>query len=186
MNDILSKIAMDNLSINLDDETEKDVWKVKDDTAADWCLDKIRTSQYEYLRFEKVVNAKVKELQDALNKEKQKLDNESDFFKSKLFEYFNSIPKKKKTKTQESYKLPSGKLVKKYKKPKYVRQDDELVLWLEKNDMKDYIKTKKTANWGELKKDTVTAGNQVILKDTGEIIKGITVVEQPEEFKIEI
>lgn len=186
MNDILSKIAMDNLSVDLDDETEKDVWKVKDDTVADWCLDKIRTSKSEYLRFEKVVSAKVKELQDALSKEKQRFDSESDFFKGKLFEYFNSIPKKKKTKTQESYKLPSGRLVKKYKKPKYVRQDDEIVLWLEKNDMKDYIKIKKTADWGELKKGTARAGKQVVLKDTGEIIKGITVIDQPEEFKIEI
>lgn len=87
---------MENLMINMIDEVldiqeeEKEVWKVKDDLEADWCLDKIRESKAEYNRFEMVAKAKIQQIEEALKKEREKMEQETSFFESKLREYFEA------------------------------------------------------------------------------------------------
>lgn len=182
---------MENLMLDLIDEfldvqeEEKEVWKVEDDSQADWALDKIREAQAEYKRFEMVVNDKIEQLRAALDKEKESMERETSFFESKLCEYFETVPKKA-TKTQETYKLPSGRLVKKYKQPKIERDEEKLAKWLENNDLKKLVKIKKTADWATLKKETEIVGDKVIYKATGEVVEGVEAIEQSPEFKVEV
>lgn len=148
---IIGDLALKNLGLDIENEEQKQTWKITDDSKADWALDKIREAQAEYKRFEMVINDKIQQLQEALKEEREKTENETNFFKTKLAEYFELVPKKK-TKTQETYKLPSGRLVKKYKKPKFKRNDTELVKWLKKNNMPELVKIKESADWATLKK----------------------------------
>lgn len=171
-------------------EDENEVWKVEDDLSADWCLDKIRESQAEYRRFEMVANTKIQQIQEALIKEKKKADDEISFFESKLREYFENVEQNsKETKTQRSYKLPSGALKLKkakidfdYDKTKLVEVADTI------ENMKDYIKIKKDFNWAEFKKNLKINGNSIVNKETGEIveIEGLRLIEKPEEFTVEV
>ena len=182
---ILANLALQNLGVDIEDEERREVWKIENDSTADWALDKIREAQAEYRRFEMVVNDKIGQLKEALEIEKEKMERETGFFQNKLCEYFETVPKKA-SKTQEVYKLPSGRLVKKYKAPKIVRDDAKLVEWLEKNQMPELIKIKKSADWATLKKETEIVGELVISKNTGEVIEGVTAIPQNPEFKAEV
>lgn len=182
---ILANLALQNLGVDIEDEERREVWKIENDSTADWALDKIREAQAEYRRFEMVVNDKIAQLQEALEIEKEKMERETGFFQNKLCEYFETVPKKA-SKTQEVYKLPSGRLVKKYKAPKIVRDDAKLVEWLEKNQMPELIKIKKSADWATLKKETEIVGELVISKNTREVIEGVTAIPQNPEFIAEV
>jgi len=182
---IIENLALKNLGVDIENEQQREVWKIENDNSADWALDKIRESQAEYKRLEMTVNNKISQLQAALQAEKEAMERELNFFQGKLAEYFETVPRKA-TKTQETYKLPSGKLVKKYKAPKIERDNDKLVAWLEQNDMPDLVKTEKKADWVTLKKETEIVGDRVISKHTGEVIEGVTAVPQNPEFRVEV
>ena len=182
---IIENLAMQNLGVDMEDEQQRESWKIQNDSQADWALDKIREAQAEYRRFEMVVNDKIAQLEAALAAEKERMEKEVNFFQGKLAQYFETVPRKT-TKTQEVYKLPSGRLVKKYKSPKIERDEEKLVAWLEANGMTELIKIRKSPDWATFKKDTEIVGDKVVSKTTGEVIDGITVIEQAPEFKVEV
>jgi len=182
---ILANLALQNLGVDIEDEERREVWKIENDSTADWALDKIREAQAEYNRFKWVVGDKVAQLQKALEEEKERMDSEVNFFQGKLCQYFETVPRKA-SKTQEVYKLPSGRLVKKYKQPKIERDEEKLVAWLEKNQMPELIKIKKSADWATLKKETEVVGERIISKNTGEVIEGVTAIPQNPEFIAEV
>lgn len=171
-------------------EEEKEAWKVNDDLAADWSIDKIREIKAEFNRFEMVVKEKMYQLEMALNKEREKMERETGFFEFKLQEYFKSIEDKaKETKTQKSYKLPSGTL--KLKKAAIsFNYDKSKLLETAKlnNNMKDYIKIVEEFKWAEFKKTLEIKGDSIVNKDTGEEveIEGLGIEEKPEQFIVEV
>lgn len=182
---IIENLAMENLGVDIEDEQQREGWKIENDSQADWALDKIREARADYKRFEMVVNDKIQQLQDALAKEKENMERETGFFQGKLAQYFETVPKKV-TKTQEVYKLPSGRLVKKYKQPKIDRDNKALVAWLEQNGMTELVKIEKKADWATLKKETEIVGERVVSKHTGEVVDGVTAIEQNPEFRVEV
>lgn len=186
---------MDNLMLDLIDEAlnikeeEKETWFVKDDVSADWCIDKIIESKVALRRFEMTVNTKISQLKLNLKKEQDSINNEITFFESKLREYFEKVEDKaKETKTQKTYKLPSGSL--KYKKEvtTFDYNKDKLLEVAEEYDMNDYIKVKKDFDWANFKKNLSIEGNSIVNKETGEIvnIEGLGLKTKPEEFKVEV
>lgn len=186
MNDnILANLALQNLGLDVEDEQQREGWSIKDDGQADWALDKIREARADFRRFEMVVKEKVGQLQAALATEQQKMDREIGFFQGKLFEYFGTVESKE-TKTQKVYKLPSGRLMLKYKQPRFERNEEKLVEWLEKNNMPDLVKVSKSADWATIKKETDVVGEQVVSKNTGEVIEGVMALPQAPEFTVEV
>lgn len=187
---------MDNVLLNIIDDflevedEEKEVWKVKDDLEADWVLDRLREIKAEYNRSEMVVQDKIQQLQHYLQKEKKKADSEIEFFESKLREYFKTIEDNAKdTKTQKSYKLPSGTLKLKKSKVDFDYDKDKLVKIADKyENMEDYIKTKKDFDWAEFKKQLEIDGDWIINKETGEIVEidGLELKETDEKFSVEV
>lgn len=101
-----------------------------------------------------------------------------------LADYFGTVPHKI-TKTQESYQLPSGKLVLKNLQPEYIRDDQKLIEWCKENGHSDCVNVKETLNWAELKKRGAIMGNTMIDPNTGEEIPGITINEKPAKFCVE-
>ena len=173
------------LEVNMQAE-EVQPWKIKNDNDAEWLINKVNEELVEVNNFkgslEEQIN-KLKEKLDKLNKEEDSIKERRDMH---LTKYFETIPTelKKKTKTQEKYRLPSGEIVKKYRKPEFKRDNNKLLSWIKNNKLDDYVETKETPKWSELKKITKTVGGQVITED-GEIIEGIEAVERPPimEFK---
>lgn len=107
------------------------------------------------------------------------IDNE----KARLRNYFESVPHKV-SKTQESYELPSGKLIWKDRDPDFERQDDKILEWLKNNGKSDLIKVKEELKWAGLKKELIFNNGEAFLKETGEKVPGITAIERDREFTI--
>ena len=176
------EIIDENLNI---EETE--VWKVTDDLNADWCLAKIKELQVDFDRFEIVAKERIALLQNKLDKEKKATENSKSFFESKLREYFEEVDKKE-TKTQLSYKLPSGNLKMTKTKLDFEQDKEKLLQYAKDNNLDDLIKISESFAWAEFKKKLTIQGNSILNKETGEVleIEGLKVKEKQSQFKVEV
>ena len=156
-------------------------WAVTDDQTAEWCLDKIREARKEKEKWAAFYD---EQKARAMNRE----DNRILFFESKLAVYFAKVPHKV-SKTQESYQLPSGKLVRKEQKPEWEHDDAQLLPWVKEN-VPELIKTKESVDWDKLKKELSVIwkedGSQTITNADGMVVPGVTVTERPDVFKVEV
>ena len=159
----------------LNDQERK--FMVENDQQAEWCMDKIAEA---YATIEKWT----KFYTEQLNKVKAREEFRISWMEQLLKPYFYEMPHKV-TKTQESYALPSGKLMLKNQAPEYERDDDLIVAWLKANGEEKFVKTKETVDWAELKKTLSIVGEQVA-GETGEIIPGIIVKERKPKFVVEV
>lgn len=166
---------------------DQEQWKITNDAEAEWLIDKVNEELFEINRFELSLTNKIELLKERLEKVKKEKENKISRRDSYLLRYFEEIPEelKKKSKTMEKYRLPSGEIIKKYPAPEFKRDNDTLVNWLKENKMNNFIEVKESAKWADLKKATKTIGSSVILEETGEIIEGIEVIERAPtlEFK---
>ena len=178
---VIAQETAENGGFSIENDSEN--WKIDNDVSAEWALSKIREEKAEAQRLINVCESQILFYQTEMQKAKDGLEQKTGYLKSLLLDYFGRVPHKK-TKTQESYKLPSGTLKLKYPGPKYERDDTKLVQWLKDRQMVDYVEVKETPKWGELKKVTKTAGDKVVSQD-GEILDGVTAVERAPEFTVE-
>lgn len=157
-------------------ETEE-TFRVDDDQKAEWCLQKIREANEEkerWFAFYDEQKRKVAETCDLT------VNNMTEMLRS----FFDSVPHKA-TKTQESYSLPSGKLVVKQQEPEYERDDESVLAWLKDNSGEKYIKVKESLDWAGLKK-TLTVCGETVADENGEVIPGIKAIEREPVFKVEV
>lgn len=158
---------------------ENDRFIVRDDRDAEWCLKNIHEAQQDKERWKK-------HYEQQLEKVNAEADNRIAYFTARLEEYFATVPHKA-TKTQESYTLPGGKLIRKKQQPKFETDDEALVPWLEENFMGQLVKVRKEADWAGLKKVVnITPDGEHVMTDDGEIIPGVTVTQRPDMFKVEM
>ena len=152
---------------------------VDDDQKAEWCLEKIREAEAEKDKWKKFYA-------DRLEKINNEQDATIERMRHYLEQYFLTVPHKV-TKTQESYQLPSGKLVVKQHGPTFEHDDDQILEWLWANSLKPetYIEIKEKLKWADLKKVLKVAGNGMATED-GEVVPGITVTEHEPEFRVEV
>lgn len=155
---------------------EEQRFVVDDDQKAEWCLEKIREANETKEKFKA-------HYEEQLGKIEARCDFRIEYMQRLLWDYFETVPRKV-TKTQQSYQLPSGKLVLKHQGPEFERDDELILAWLKANDDK-YIKIKASVDWAELKKTLTICGEQVA-GETGEIIPGIIVHERDDAFKVEV
>lgn len=165
----------------------KEGWQITDDNQADWALEKIAAIDADYRRKEMVVQNKIADLQQWLAKEKAQAEQQRSFFEVKLKEYFETLPANvvKQTKTQKSYKLPSGTLRLKQQQPEYIRNDELLLQWVKANKPR-FVRIKESVDWAGLKELIGVAGNKAIDIQTGEVIDGVEVVEREAKFMMEV
>ena len=158
-------------------EEVREEFTVTDDSAAAWCMKKIREAEQGKEMWKRHYEAQLQKVNEAN-------DRDIAYFTAKLEEYFDTVPHKA-TKTQQSYALPGGKLVRKQQQPKFETDDEKLVPWLEENFMGQLVKVKKTADWAGLKK-VVNVFGESVMTDDGEVVPGVTVTPRPDVFKVEV
>lgn len=162
---------------------EEQRFVVDDDQKAEWCLGKIREAREEMMKWIEFYVAQT-------DKVKAKCEARIAFFEGLLKPYFYSVPHKQ-TKTQSSYQLPGGKLVMKAQEPAYERDDEQLLAWLHESRREDFVKVKESVDWSGLKKslegaEGLTVDNGQVITPDGEIVPGITAIERPNVFKVEV
>lgn len=159
---------------------------VDSDAKALWVLEKIRKARAdrdELVEWYKIQTKKIEEQTDFNTMYLEKL----------LADYFRTVPHKK-TKTQESYSLPGGKLVMKKQQPEFKRDDKAAIDWLKQNGGGQFVKVEERLDWDGLKKSSGIADGKVIFSETinedGEIIQnsipGIEVIEREDKFVVEV
>ena len=157
------------------------------DAKAMWVCEKIKEKRNECEYMVNWYEQKIKQI-----KEQTEFDTLG--LQIMLSEYFQTVPHKK-TKTQESYTFPGGKLVLKKQDPEYKRDEKTAVDWLKKNGGAQFVKVKEELAWKELKEAANGVVNgQIVLREEitedGEIIQitvpGIEVIERDPKFCVEV
>lgn len=149
---------------------------IADDKQADWAIRKIKEAREDTAKWRAYYADQIAKI------EKANASTE-DYFLALLENYFAKVPHKA-TKTQESYMLPSGKLVRKAQNPTYERDDDALIAWAHAS-CPDVIRTKESVSWEQLKKRvTWSPDGEAINPDTGEIIPGVKAVQRDPLFHV--
>lgn len=163
---------------------EQEQFVVDNDGKAEWAIKKIAEETAEAKRLTDVCDEMIAEYALKKLRYAEQLESKIAYFKGLLNGYFLTVPHKE-TKTQESYSLPSGKLVLKYPKPKFEVDNDKLADFLITNGYNDFVEETPKAKWGEFKKTVAILGEKVI-DANGQIVEGVSVEMTQPEFEVEI
>ena len=156
---------------------EEEQFVIDTDEKALWALKKIKEARDDRDMWVAWYKQKIEEITAATDENTANLE-------TMLSAYFDTVPHKK-TKTQESYTLPGGKLILKTQNPEYKRDDKTVIEWLKNNGQEQFVKTKEELDWAGLKAVTAAFEGQIVTED-GEIIPGIEVVEREPKFVVEV
>ena len=157
-------------------EAMQERFTIDSDQKAEWAIKKIQEARKDR-DFWKAY------YKDLMDKTEAEYEANVEGLEYMLGEYFKTVPHKK-TKTQEAYQLPSGKLILKKQEPEFDRKDELLVPWLKQN-APEFVKVKESSDWAGLKK-TVAVFDGNVVNENGEIIPGVTVTNRPEKFVVEV
>ena len=156
---------------------EPDGFVIDTDAKAEWAMTKIKEARADRDRWVKWYEDKIKEITEQTDFNTMNLER-------MLAEYFATVPHKK-TKTQESYSLPGGKLVLKTQNPEYKRDDKAVIEWAKANNLPQYVKVKEELAWSDLKGATDVFEGHIVTED-GEIVPGVEVIERDAKFIVEV
>lgn len=156
---------------------EPDGFVIDTDAKAEWAMTKIKEARADRDRWVKWYEDKIKEITEQTDFNAMNLER-------MLAEYFATVPHKK-TKTQESYSLPGGKLVLKTQNPEFKRDDKAVIEWAKANNLPQYVKIKEELAWSDLKGATDVFEGHIVTED-GEIVPGVEVIERDAKFIVEV
>ena len=169
----------------MNNELEQEQFSIDNDVKAEWAIKKIAEERAELQRYINVCETMINEYKAKIEERKQKSENNTSWLESELFRYFNTIEKKKETKTQVTYELPSGKLLLKKSTTEFVRDDEKLLEYLKNNKQEQYIKVKESIDWTNFKK-ILSITDDTVIDEDGQVVEGITLQEKQAKFEIEI
>lgn len=166
-------------------EIEQEGFVIDSDQKAEWALRKISEHRADAQRMADVCNAEIKRYTQVKTEAEDKCRRDCTFLESLLRVYFDTVPHKA-TKTQESYKLPSGVLKSKAQQPEYIRDDAVLIEWVKAQGLHDLLKVEPSLKWGDMKDKLMFNGETAVYTATGEIVPGVKIVEREPVFKVEV
>ena len=170
------------------------------DMKAEWCLSKIRKIRAEQARETEELERQMQFYVAEQSRVKAEADADVAFFEGILRAYFENRVDAgfvKETKSQVTYKLPSGTLMMKHREPEYKKDDATFVQWLKDNGLQGFVKTKETPNWDGLKKTLkkddkknpvrIETENGVrYVTEDGLVIDCVEVIDREDVFSVEV
>ena len=158
---------------------------IDNDEKAEWALRKIREATEERDRLLSLAQLERLRIDKEEEGIRSRFESDTGFLKVLLQNYFDTVQHKE-TKTQEKYQLLSGALVKKKGGVKYTRDDAAIIKWIQDNQRNEFLKVKLSPDWENLKKQTTVHDGVVIFSETGEVVEGVTVEQEPDEFVVKL
>lgn len=172
------------------EDSEQDCGKpgrfvIDSDEKAEWALKKIREAEDEHERLIALVEQERAALDEKKARFDAALERDTAFLKAALDGYMKTV-KCKESKTQESYQLLSGKLIRKKAGVDFDVDSEALAGWLRESGREDLLAVTVKPMWGEIKKRLAAdpESGAVVIAETGEVVEGVTAVEKPEAFTI--
>ena len=151
---------------------------VDNDQKAEWAAKKIREARQDTQKWTEYYERQLSAIRRA-NEETEA------YFAALLADYFETVPHKA-TKTQESYSLPSCKLVLKAQQPEFNRDEAVLCDYLDKKGRDDLVKITRRADWAALKKTLKVMEDGTCVDADGEVVEGVQAFSRQPEFKVEM
>jgi len=157
-------------------------WMLETEGQADWALR--RYAQYEQQAADVDLQADrlIAEINAWRTARKARYQRHLEYFTGKLKQWFadwrESHPKEK------SCPLPFGTIGERAQQPEVIKDDSELVNWLEGEGLERYVKVKKLSDWATLKRGCDLEGDKAVYKPTGEEIPAVTLVQRPPAFYV--
>lgn len=151
---------------------------VDNDQKAEWAARKIREARQDTQKWTEYYERQLSAIRRA-NEETEA------YFAALLADYFGTVPHKA-TKTQESYSLPSCKLVLKAQQPEFNRDEAVLCDYLDKKGRDDLVKITRRADWAALKKTLKVMEDGTCVDADGEVVEGVQAFSRQPEFKVEM
>lgn len=151
---------------------------VDNDQKAEWAARKIREARQDTQKWTEYYERQLSAIRRANE------DTEA-YFAALLADYFETVPHKA-TKTQESYSLPSCKLVLKAQQPEFNRDEAVLCDYLDKKGRDDLVKITRRADWAALKKTLKVMDDGTCVDADGEVVEGVQAFSRQPEFKVEM
>lgn len=160
-------------------------FRITNDSQANWALRKIADARQKLARDQETARAEIERIQQWLKMSEAEAVRTEERMTALLHGYY--APQFQENPKVKTYKLPSGQVQSRAQQPQFNRDDATLLEFLKSREMTDFIETKETPKWGELKKQIQVVGEHVVIKDgkmEGEIIDGVEVVHRPPTFRV--
>ena len=185
------EIALELEKLESDEQdNEENGFRVDDDEKASWCLRKIRELKNKQSDHERLAERLISELQKEIqeikhwrDKENDKIQNNIDFLETKLENYMHYL--REDNPDLKTKNLPYGKLKFRAQRPKWKYDEERLLEFLQDNKP-DMVRVKKKPDKRNLKKVAAVSNGKAVLPDSGQIVEGVTVVDRPEKFKVNV
>ncbi|MEA4884307.1 MAG: host-nuclease inhibitor Gam family protein [Clostridia bacterium] len=162
-------------------ETRRAAFTVDGVESATWCMRKLAQHRKRFNEFKIVADVEIRRAQAFVERqnmlieaERAKLQREEDFFTGKLAEFY--LPLHEVEPRIKSFKTPAGTFAIRQQQPEFQRDDVALLGYLKVNDRTQYVEVTERPKWADLKKVVDVTGNRIVLRDTGEIVEGVTVI----------
>jgi phage host-nuclease inhibitor protein Gam len=166
------------------EEVEKKSFAVKDDSSANWALRKIKQMNDQVEQNNALALAEIDKIEQWNQSENERAQQSIDYFQGLLAEY--AMRKKEEDPKFKSLKLPNGRIGFRKQQPKWNYHEETVLQALKQANLTDFINVKETPKKADIKKAFEVSDGQVINPDTGEILKGVTIEERPDNFNVAV
>lgn len=162
-----------------------DTWTCSNDQQAEWAVKRMRFAARKRDRLLAGIREEIETMQARIREVEEAYQNETAFFRGQL-DMFMASAECEATKTQQKYELPSGTVLRrKSRAPEFTRDETALLDWAKASGNAAFVRVKETPNWSEIKSAAVVNDGQLVTKNTGEIIPGVTVTQREPEFIVD-
>ena len=158
----------------------EEAFVIDNDVKAEWALRKIRERASERDRILETSWEIIESYKAVIQTEADRAADEIAGLEGMLLQYF-ATKEHQATKTQETYRLPTGKLKMKLAFERMVPDEEKLI-----TAYPDFTERKPTLKWGELKKRLAIADGKVLDTETGEVVEGVSLETVPPKFSVEV
>jgi len=162
---------------------QSDAFSIEDSAVAEWAARKIFERNTERDRLISDIDDMLAFYGERRRQEIERCERDNSFLISHLERFFDR-QQKKTTKTQESYRLASCTLVRKFGGEEYTRDDAVLTAFLKSSGNAHFVKTKESPDWAAYKKQTRVVGKCLVDQATGEVVQGVTVSRKSDIFEL--
>ena len=164
---------------------EREGFQITDLSAATWAMKKVARIRARQAEIHAAACAEIDRLKAWDAAEQHRLDSEAAFFVEHLIDYHRRlIAEDPKAKT---IRLPHGELRCRAQQPEWTKDEIQLLAWAQATDPVAFVQIKETAKWAEIKKRGVLQPDgSLVYVETGEVIPGVTAIERPPKFTVEV
>lgn len=164
-------------------EQDEKRFKIEDVDALNWAMRKVKALKEE--KEEALLSAKkeIERINEWIEKENNKYDNQINFFEGLMMEY--AMMERKKDPFFKKKATPFGAVSFRKRPPKWNYDDEVLVNFLKENEYTDFVNIKYSPNKADLKKEVSVVNGKAVF-DTGEIVEGVEIVDQDEDIVIKV